>query len=759
MAQTLQKTIEPLAPEAAARLTAFARACKAAARAVTLYPQTHPSLRVALANIVAASSPTGSNEPLALHIMPDDIVLGGRHLERPDLAVTELAMLLHAHAVGELIVQPGTDAELWRAFLLLIAEPSEDVRGRGGIAKVWTSEPHPGILVREIDYREVLKDRARGESQGWTAIVANCLQGGGLEIDDQALDILLDILKSPDRLGDLTSLVQEHAAGAGMAAGSGFANLLGAIAGYTSKAHPERLEAVYTTMADAAGRLSVDMLLQLLAARDQPGEPSTIGRFDVTTEIVARMSDATVSQFVAKSIISGHGASARLAEAFQALVPGEDAVRQDGVLSLAKDEVGQSQIGHEPEFEDLWHRAEKLLKSYSDRRFVSEDYGRELQKARNRAVDLEHTSDDSPERIAAWLATIEETSVRSLDAQLLLDLLEVEASPMRWRELSEVASARISDLVIIGDFSSAHRLAAALQQHAHEGGDPARQPAAQQAIEHLLAGSVMRHVASHFDGIDEARFEDAKRFCYTLGTIVIKPLAEVLAAEERAQPRQRLRDLLLGFGAAGRQSVEQLKQSPNPSVRRTAIYLLREFGGNEALPDLESLLDDAEPHVQREAIRAILMIGTDAGYAALARALASGSARSRGGIMNVLAGLRDERAPALFSYIVRTSSHRGAMQQPYHLAVEALGRLGGHEAVDCLKEALDRGEWWSPFATAALRTAVAAALAKLGTPEAWQVLDEAAASGRRGVRAAARAQLARAAKRRRPSVTPPASEK
>ena len=34
-------------------------------------------------------------------------------------------------------------------------------------------------------------------------------------------------------------------------------------------------------------------------------------------------------------------------------------------------------------------------------------------------------------------------------------------------------------------------------------------------------------------------------------------------------------------------AAEQLMQSPNPSVRRTAVYLLKEFGGNEALPELE----------------------------------------------------------------------------------------------------------------------------------------------------------------------------
>ena len=37
------------------------------------------------------------------------------------------------------------------------------------------------------------------------------------------------------------------------------------------------------------------------------------------------------------------------------------------------------------------------------------------------------------------------------------------------------------------------------------------------------------------------------------------------------------------FGRAGRDTVEQLKLSANPAARRTAIDLLRMFGGQEAL--------------------------------------------------------------------------------------------------------------------------------------------------------------------------------
>jgi HEAT repeat protein len=58
--------------------------------------------------------------------------------------------------------------------------------------------------------------------------------------------------------------------------------------------------------------------------------------------------------------------------------------------------------------------------------------------------------------------------------------------------------------------------------------------------------------------------------------------------------------------------------------------------------------------------------------------------------------------------------------------------------VEALKQALYKGEWWAPRRTATLRGAAAAALARIGTPEAITVLDDAVAGGSRGVRTAAR---------------------
>ena len=46
--------------------------------------------------------------------------------------------------------------------------------------------------------------------------------------------------------------------------------------------------------------------------------------------------------------------------------------------------------------------------------------------ARSQAIEVERLSDDPPERIAAWLASVGEASVRELDMLLTLDLMRVE---------------------------------------------------------------------------------------------------------------------------------------------------------------------------------------------------------------------------------------------------------------------------------------------------------------------------------------------
>src|SRR6478735_4087853 len=66
---TVEKEIAPLEQEAATRLTDFARACKAAARAVTLYPSTHPAIKASLSRLVDSATKLTSQGPVTFGVL------------------------------------------------------------------------------------------------------------------------------------------------------------------------------------------------------------------------------------------------------------------------------------------------------------------------------------------------------------------------------------------------------------------------------------------------------------------------------------------------------------------------------------------------------------------------------------------------------------------------------------------------------------------------------------------------------------------
>jgi HEAT repeat protein len=127
----------------------------------------------------------------------------------------------------------------------------------------------------------------------------------------------------------------------------------------------------------------------------------------------------------------------------------------------------------------------------------------------------------------------------------------------------------------------------------------------------------------------------------------------VLSAEQDARSRRRLRDVLVAFGAQGRESVQKLMNAPNWEVRRTAAFLLREFGGSEGLKELIPLLSDSEPLVQREAVQGLVMNGSDEASAMLLRAVTTASGRTRETLIAELMSIRDERVVPVFAYFLR----------------------------------------------------------------------------------------------------------
>ena len=727
---TQEKDVPLLDQDRAAKLVDFARACKAAARAVSLYPSTHPAIRLSLIRLVDAAARITSKGSVTLGVVPDNLLMDGAASPKPDQAVRETAALLHDHMIGLVTLHSSPDPDGWLPFLHILAKSFDEVRAAGGIGRLWAATGQRHLELQVIDYADILRERAGGQESHWDDIIRACLNLDS-PLDDEALRGLTEMCGDSERFAEFVLALEQNGETHMGSKASALLRMLRGVVDLVSRTDPTRIEPLLKTVAQGFGVISPELLLELLSTEKGRADKAA----DLVLHVASRMTDATLGRFVANSVIEQCGATTRLAQAFQALVP--DSGRRPGLLDIARSQVAESPLGQSEDFVDMWKNAADMLTSYSDKQFVSEDYARELSGARTQALEVERVSDDPPERIGSWVTTVGAAAVRALDLRLLLDLLTIEHDPERWSSLTIPVVSHIEDLLLVGDFEGALQLTAILTAEAN--GDGNRKASAVAAVARLAEGVLMTHVVTHLRSVDEPAVEQLKQLCYMVGPSLVRPLAEALAIEKRAIARQRFTQMLLGYGAAGKDAVEQLRGSANPAVRRTAIYLLREFGGSEALPDLTALLDDTEPHVQREAVRAILSIGSEEAYAELQRALATGSNETREALTAALVSMRSERAIPLFEYIVRKLDRKGPLRSVYLRAVESLGALKAAQTVDLLKDALYAGEWWAPIRTAELRRTVAAALREIGTPEAQAVLQNAEHSGPRGVRAAIRA--------------------
>jgi hypothetical protein len=719
-------------------LAEFARSCKAAARAVSLYPGAHPAIGGSLARLVSAIRRLSGAGDTVLVVHPATLVIDDRAPARPDAAIVELAELLHGRLIGTLRVDAGASTDDWRALLLLLARPLEDLLAEGGIHQIWTATGRGHFEIHEIDYAEVLRERRGSNGADWDRVLANCLKGESVELDDAVINSLLEAVGSSERFGELLDRLNDRAETEGSTVGArigALMHLLRATLAAVEQRNPGGTDQALTTVARATPHLSPDMLIGLLTNR-MAAKPEDAA---IATGVVDRIDDGTIASIVARSVSSERGASDRLAQVFEALAP--DATAKGPLLDMARAEAEQTEFGSDPRFPEVWQSAVTIL-NYSDKGFVSEEYARELSTARSQAVEVERLSDDPPERIAAWLASVSEAAVRDLDLLLTLDLMRVETDPDNWKGVADVAVREIERRALTGDVAGARPLTAALAEHA-AGPDGGIRTTAATALDTLARGPLVRQVIGHIRKANDAELVVLRQLCQTIGPRLVLPFAEALSTEDHTHTIRRIRELLISFGAEGRRAVEPLKNSTKPAVRRTAVDLLRIFGGNDALKELTPLINDADPQVQRDAVRAIVQIGTPEAFAVIDRGCETNDA-TRELIVREVIGLRDTRAVPSLAAVLKTTSPRGVMAALHEAIIDALAALGTHaDSTAALRAALDRGDWWAPRRTAALRKAAATALKRIGSPETLGALEDALRSTTRGVRAAARLALGR----------------
>ena len=127
----------------------------------------------------------------------------------------------------------------------------------------------------------------------------------------------------------------------------------------------------------------------------------------IATGVVDRIDDGTIASFVAR--VGQRPSAARRIDWRRPSRPWcRTTTARDRCSTWPATEAEQTEFGADPRFPRLWQSAVTTCSNYSDKSFVSAEYARELSAARTQAIEVERLSDDPPERIAAWLASVSE---------------------------------------------------------------------------------------------------------------------------------------------------------------------------------------------------------------------------------------------------------------------------------------------------------------------------------------------------------------
>jgi HEAT repeat protein len=727
-----------LSPELARRVGQVARTLVAAGRTWSLYPSEHPAVRTAVERLAVAIRDAAAGQALSFSVSPDALLIEGVPVTTRESPTTEAAAWLHNRDILQLSFLADVPPASLQALLTLLAEDCEAVRAAGGPAKLWADRGHPAVAVEQIDYAKVLQDRdverpARRKDDLWRALVRAVLDRR-TALDEAMQQRLLEIAGDVGAIGELAHdvMTPHHSADGSPMVTMQAAAVLAAfrhLSGIVEVMTPERRTEVMDNLAASTASIDPRIVIEMLRTREDNAASG------VRESLAGAFDDGKVANLLATTLAIEGQASNRLAEVFAMIAP--EKPRKRRVLTLTREILGDTAFGRTDQFTAVWTSMEELLLTYNERPFVGVEYKVGLDVVGSRAEEMAKAV--APE-LASLIDTLDQENVRKLSVLLLIDLLRIEKDRQRAPEVARDASALAEDLLLSGEFGMALDVVAAL---AGEAAKPAAvtQSGSRAALEALAGTPAFRETAELFGEMDDQAAGQFAAICRHVGPAAAEALRDLLRSETETGGMRRARPVIRELGARAVSRLAPLVSSDQWFVQRNAAELLGELAAAEAVPLLQPLLRGGDARVLRAAVRALANIDDPSAARALHTVLRAATGDQRVAVVSALVDEKDPRAVPLLARILGDSDPVGADHAIVLETLDAIGRMGGEQAIPQVSAVMRRRGWFARRRLRALKQTSVSALRRIGTPAAQRALTEAAADGDRLLKKLARAAL------------------
>lgn len=727
----------------------LARALVTALRACTLYPPEHPALAAALDRLASAITDATRGGPLMLAATPRALLVQGEPLDSTDPVVAECARRLHDADVLQLSFAAVPPPEALHTLLTTLALNDAERRRQGGPAAIWAAQGHPAIVVEQIDYQELLEREAseagpaRRDEQ-WLSIVRSIIAGRRTFTEaEQArlLEISRDAWAIGELAGDCTSAFCSTDGSPLLTTQA--ATVLAVyrhLAATVRVLDEERTGEVMGNLAVATASLDPGLAFEVLRLEEGTDDSQLAREPEPLARALRRaLDEQQVAMLLARAMARTGSATSRLALMLETLAPDEG--RRQRVLRLTRQLLSERDFGATRPLEDLQSSLEELMLKYDESPFVSAAYRQSLDVAAERAIDL--AARDLPPERDEWLQTLGHESVRELSGQLLIDLLTLETVPEQAAGIAADMSAFVQELIVAGAYREAQRVAGALHA-ATVRTNAIAVPAIREALHAIGRSAAMIEMAGVLGELPAADAQAAADLCTTVGPSCVAALVTALRADAEMPAVERARAILVALGEPAIPALTEHLAGREWIVHRRLADVLGRIGTPAAVAPLQALLRHSDPRVLPEVVGALAAIDHPSAARALHTALRAATGPAREAIVQALVARRDRRVVPLLARVLDESAALGQDFEMTLQTIDAIASFQDDRALAPLASLARRRSWLAPRRTRRLRERAVAALQRIGTTSARDLLERLRATGDRQLRRIVGTQTRRA---------------
>ncbi|MFH1771473.1 MAG: hypothetical protein ABH872_01540 [Candidatus Omnitrophota bacterium] len=149
------------------------------------YPEDHPTLKQSLKVLQANLENMFSFvNPFKLSVAPQALLIEGEYLEK-EAFHKRFALMLHQKKIKSIELRAGITTEELINFIIAVSMTPQDIDKRGGILSVLSLSLNPHILIEELDYSVLLKDKGESVADVWAYLLKEAVSSYNVgELDE-----------------------------------------------------------------------------------------------------------------------------------------------------------------------------------------------------------------------------------------------------------------------------------------------------------------------------------------------------------------------------------------------------------------------------------------------------------------------------------------------------------------------------------------------------------------------------------------------